>query len=65
METGKILDMKLALKLAYHIDNPCIDPITGQNIRAFYIRLAEEQIGEMENPCAIKYLESKIQQYTS
>ena len=57
-------DIEIALFLAGHIDNPCIDPITGKNIRPFSIRLAKEQLPRFSNPYAVTFLRDKIEEYS-
>ncbi len=56
-------DMELALELAYHIDHPCVEPTTGENIRGFYMRMAEQVTPKMTNPFAIEFLEQKLKEY--
>ena len=62
-QIDKALDMEVAIDLAYHIDHPCVDPVTGENIRDFYLRLAEKQIPKMKNPFARDFLELKLGEY--
>ena len=57
-------DMDIAIELARHIDNPCIDPKTGENIRDFYIRMAMRCMPHIKNPYAILFLERKVKQYS-
>ena len=39
-------DMKIALQLAYHIENPCTVQVNGEmkNIREFYLRESREHV---------------------
>jgi len=50
MEEKKQVDLEMVLWLEKHIHNPCVEPITGQNIREFYIKEAERLLryGDME-----------------
>ena len=59
----KICDMVFVMKLAEHIDNPCVDYVTGRNIRQFYLNLAKDAIDNLENPYAKQFLEDKIKEY--
>jgi len=56
-------DMSLAAMLYRHIENPCIEPRTGNDIRQFYLNEAEKVIANMENPRAVKLLEYAIKKY--
>jgi hypothetical protein len=53
-----------ALLLIKHIDEPCVEPITGLNIRQFYIREAEKLLPKVENPFLKEALETRIAQYS-
>ena len=55
----KATDMQLALFLMEHIDNPCVEPYTGHNIRRFYINEARAALGKLSNPFAHEMLEKK------
>jgi hypothetical protein len=54
-----------AMFLIKHIDAPCVEPTTGQNIREFYIREAKRLLPKVENPFLKEALEAKIAQYVS
>ena len=62
----KATDREFTDFLIGHIDKPCeveVEPGVVENIRNFYIRLANEEIPKMTDPEAIKDLEGKIKQY--
>jgi len=65
IEITSASDMETAMFLARHIDNPCVDRITGKNIRYIYINLAKNAIEEFINPYAREFLEMRIKQYSS
>jgi hypothetical protein len=52
------------VRFAAHIDNPCIEPRTGNNIRDFYLREAKELIKKFKDQYAIEFLEAKIKEYS-
>lgn len=56
----KATDQELANFLRYHIENPCVEPQTGLNIRGFYIREAERAIKTFSDPVAKRMLEELI-----
>ena len=59
-------DIEVALFYIEHITNPCeveVSPGQVENIRGFYIRLANEYLPKMTNPYAKKLLEEKIGEY--
>ena len=60
----KITDMDVAYFLIEHAQNPCIDLITGQDIKEFYIREAKKAIETLENPLAIEALEKYVKAYS-
>ncbi|MBU1179189.1 hypothetical protein KKB69_02560 [Patescibacteria group bacterium] len=69
-ETEKIpetaSDMKIALFLAGHIDNPCeaeVAPGKKENIREFYLKEARRLLSEMTEENAKRFLELKIKEY--
>jgi hypothetical protein len=53
-----------AMFLMKHIDAPCVDPTTGQNIRQFYINEAKRLLPKVENPFLKEALETRIAQYS-
>ncbi|MBM3206225.1 MAG: hypothetical protein FJZ43_01200 [Candidatus Staskawiczbacteria bacterium] len=62
----KATDIELALFLIGHIDNPCeaeVVPGVKENIRGFYIKMAEESLEKMSNENAKDLLKSKIKEY--
>lgn len=59
----KAYDMEIVLFYINHIDNPCVEPITGKNIRDFYIREAKTILPKLKNQFAFSLLESKIKEY--
>ncbi len=58
-------EIDIVSELCVHIDRPCVEPITGKNIRSFYIDLAYGLLNQnkLTNPFAIEILEKKIEQY--
>ena len=46
----EITDLEYALCLANHINNPCIDPRTGIDIRPVYIREAKRALDKLNQP---------------
>jgi len=60
----KATDMEIASFFAFHIDNPCIEPTTGENIRYIYLREAQKALAKFTNPYARQFLESKIREYS-
>jgi hypothetical protein len=59
-------DIEIALLLATHIENPCSVEVNGkiENLRAFYIREARENVlPKLTNPFAREYLEKIISEY--
>ena len=55
-------DMKIALTYMLHIKHPCVEPITGHNIREYWLRLATEGLKALKDPQAISLLEATIQE---
>ncbi|PIN91060.1 hypothetical protein COU57_02150 [Candidatus Pacearchaeota archaeon CG10_big_fil_rev_8_21_14_0_10_32_14] len=60
-------DMGIAVEIGYHIDNPCGCEVNGEweNIRPFYMRIAQETIPNLTNPFAIDFLEAKLREYST
>ena len=56
-------DMEYVMFLMKHIDNPCTEPVTGRNIRHFYLREAKRSLHTINNPYAREILEEKIKEY--
>ncbi len=63
-DTEEETDFDIAVRFAAHIDNPCVEPRTGNNIRDFYLREAKELIKTFKNQYAIDVLEAKIREYS-
>ncbi len=59
----KATDSEIALLLIKHIENPCAD-LQGNDIREFYIRLAEKQLTTMKNSAARTLLGKAIKKYS-
>lgn len=60
-------DMKLAMFLYNHIENPCEVELNDgriENIRHVYINEAKRALEELKNPFAVKLLEDVINKYT-
>lgn len=55
-------DMEYAIDLAYHINKPCIDHVTGMSIREFYIRVAKDTMKKLNDP-AREFLLYVISEY--
>ena len=57
-------NMAVALQIAGHILNPCVEPKTGGNIRDFYIREAARFLNRIgcEDP-AYRFLRAIIDEY--
>lgn len=62
---GKTTELRVALGLGWHIDNPCSNPVTGETFRPMYIRLAKYAIKDFTNPYFKQFLEEKINKYDS
>ena len=61
-------DMKLAVLLYNHIENPCeveLPDGSRKNIRHVYINEAERALEKLKNPYARKILEDVIKKYTA
>ena len=56
-------EIEVALFYAAHIENPCVEPITGKNIREIYLREARRKIESFIDPNAISFLESIMRNY--
>lgn len=63
MKHEQATDKELACFLIKHIENPCVEPQTGLNIRNFYIREAQKLIPAFNDYTAIKILEDAIKKY--
>jgi hypothetical protein len=57
-------DREFADILISHINKPCIDPLTGANIRKFYISEAEKALPTFKDLMAKKQLEKTILKYS-
>ncbi len=64
MKHDQATDKELACFLIKHIENPCVEPQTGLNIRNFYIREAQKLIPAFNDYTAIKILEDTIKKYS-
>jgi hypothetical protein len=64
MKHYQATDRELAYFLIKHIENPCVEPQTGLNIRSFYIREAQKLIPTFNDHTAIKILEDTIKKYS-
>lgn len=53
-----------ALFLLKHIESPCVEPTTGQNIRGFYIKEAKRILPKIENPHIRSIVEDAINRYS-
>ncbi|RMF06868.1 hypothetical protein D6764_01235 [Candidatus Woesearchaeota archaeon] len=63
-DPDKPTDMQTAIFWAYHIENPCVDPVTGKNIRDFYIREAEQTVlPKLKDDYAVAFLRKVIDMY--
>jgi len=63
MTEERATDFEIATCFAYHIREPCVEPITGQNIRHFYIQEARKVIPKLKNPFARAILEDTLKLY--
>ncbi len=57
-------DIEIAFFYFQHIENPCVEPTTGQNIREFYLKLAQKELPRLQNPHAKTLLEDTIAKYS-
>ena len=48
---NKATDQELADFFIFHIENPCVEPRTGLNIREFYIKEAKRAITTFSDFC--------------
>ncbi len=63
--TQRISNMEVAMMLATHIENPCSVEVEGrtENIRYFYLEMAERILPSFTNFFARDFLQSKINEY--
>lgn len=59
----KATDMEMVLFYQRHIEEPCVEPRTGKNLRDFYIREATRILPTLTNPVAKSMLEETIEMY--
>jgi hypothetical protein len=57
-------DMEIALQFSRYIAYPLVDPATGNNLRAFYLREAPRVLGTINDSVAKGVLESVIEIYS-
>ena len=61
---GQVGYTKAALFLLKHIESPCVEPTTGQNIRGFYIKEAKRILPKIENPHIRSMIEEAVKKYS-
>jgi len=57
-------ELEILIFFKRHIENPCTDPNTGEDIRFFYIQEAKRIIDKMENVYYKESLHSIIRKYS-
>ena len=62
--TDKTTDQKLADLLIRHIDNPYVEPLTGLNIRGFYLKEAVRAVESFTDAIAERMLREVIDRYS-
>ncbi len=65
MSEEMLSDMEIAINIIYHMDNPCVCPVTGENIRYAYKKMAWTFIGRTGNGFARELLRRKLNQYSN
>ncbi|GEM_PF-3200337 len=60
----RMRDLKFAMEMVSHINNPCVCPQTGENIRHVYLKYARKGLENMECPTARAFLEYHLKKYS-
>jgi len=66
LNLDKMTNTEAVVFLIKHIDNPCeteVAPGEFENIRRFYLQIAEDLMEKLDNPHAKKLLKNKMEEY--